>query len=379
MNTVNETTPQQRKKKMILFLPLMIVPLCTLLFWALGGGRAKTTEDAAKGLQLTLPDSSVRQENVLDKLGFYQQAEKDSIRRAEWMRSDPYYRQPITEEDSFGMPTTPVTSRPEDEVLQKLSKLQRELDKQSTPASGVPFSTGEADRLEAMMQQLRTQESDDPQIGQLSAVMDKILDMQHPERVKDRLKEKQPSPTSDTWSVLSSAANDSSANGFFSINAVNDQPSSNAIQAVIPEDQTLVNGSVIRLRLSQDIFINNERISNGTLIAGIVQLDAERLLVTISSIRHRQSLYKVDLTAHDMDGLPGIHIPGAVTREVAKQSADNSLQLMELSTVDPSLKAQAATAGINTLRSLFSRKVKLVKVTVKTGYRLLLMDKTTQQ
>uniref|UniRef100_UPI0013D45FFD conjugative transposon protein TraM n=1 Tax=Escherichia coli TaxID=562 RepID=UPI0013D45FFD len=81
----------------------------------------------------------------------------------------------------------------------------------------------------------------------------------------------------------------------------------------------------------------------------------------------------------DMDGLPGIHIPGAITRDVAKQSADSGLQLMELTSVDPSLKAQAAAAGISSVKSLMSRKVKQVKVLVKAGYRVLLKDKNVEQ
>jgi len=60
---------------------------------------------------------------------------------------------------------------------------------------------------------------------------------------------------------------------------------------------------------------------------------------------------------------------------VAKQSADNSLQLMELSTMDPSFKAQAATAGIGAAKSFLSKKVKQVKVMVKAGYKVLLKDK----
>ncbi len=52
---------------------------------------------------------------------------------------------------------------------------------------------------------------------------------------------------------------------------------------------------------------------------------------------------------------------------------------MELTSADPSLKAQAATAGINTVKSLMSRKVKQVKVLVKAGYKVLLRDKNVQQ
>lgn len=52
---------------------------------------------------------------------------------------------------------------------------------------------------------------------------------------------------------------------------------------------------------------------------------------------------------------------------------------MELTTLEPSLKAQAAAAGINTVKSLLTRKVKQVKVMVKAGYKVLLRDKNIQQ
>jgi len=42
------------------------------------------------------------------------------------------------------------------------------------------------------------------------------------------------------------------------------------------------------------------------------------------------------------------------------------------------LKAQAAAAGINTVKNLMSRKVKQVKVMVKEGYKVLLKDKNTE-
>jgi len=52
---------------------------------------------------------------------------------------------------------------------------------------------------------------------------------------------------------------------------------------------------------------------------------------------------------------------------------------MELSTMDPSLKAQAAAAGINATKNLLSKKARLVKVMVKAGYRVLLKDQNNQE
>jgi hypothetical protein len=42
--------------------------------------------------------------------------------------------------------------------------------------------------------------------------------------------------------------------------------------------------------------------------------------------------------------------------------------------MDPSLKAQAASEGIRAAKSLLSKKVKQVKVTLKAGYQVLLRD-----
>ena len=148
---------------------------------------------------------------------------------------------------------------------------------------------------------------------------------------------------------------------------------------MVHEAQVLLNGSVVKMRLLDDMYVNGTLIPKGNFVFGIAQLNDERLEVSISSIRCNNSLFPVKLDIYDMDGLPGIYIPGAISRDVAKQSADNSLQLMELTSMDPSIKAQAATGGINAAKSLLSKKVKQVKVLVKAGYKILLMDKSSEQ
>ena len=77
---------------------------------------------------------------------------------------------------------------------------------------------------------------------------------------------------------------------------------------------------------------------------------------------------------YDLDGIAGIHIPGSISRDVAKQSSEQGLQNIELTMLDPSLAVQAANTGIQTAKSLLSKKVKLVKVTLKAGYKILLKD-----
>ena len=168
-------------------------------------------------------------------------------------------------------------------------------------------------------------------------------------------------------------------NKFFGVEEDTDPVEQNTVEAVVHQTQTVVNGAVVKIRLLNDIYLNGSLIKKGNFVFGVAELNGERLEININSIRNNNSLYPVKLEVFDIDGLPGIYIPGAISRDVAKQSTDNSLQLLELTSMDPSFKAQAAATGINAAKSLLSKKVKQVKVLVKAGYKVLLRDKSIQQ
>jgi conjugative transposon TraM protein len=128
------------------------------------------------------------------------------------------------------------------------------------------------------------------------------------------------------------------------------------------------------MKLTRDIYVNGVLIPKNQFIHGICVLSGERLKVDISTIRNGSAIYPVSLSVFDLDGLEGIHVPGAIARDVAKQSSNQALQDVQLNSLDPSIEVQAASAGIETVKSLVSKKTKLIKVSVKAGYKILLMD-----
>jgi len=413
-----------RKRKMMLVLPMLVIPFLTMAFWAMGGGKTQqlASTDKLIGLNLNLPDANLKEDKLADKLSFYDKADKDSMKLEEWMRSDPYYKekadtdfsttneieqitQTTASKFSQRLNTSPYENtgnNSEQKIMQKLALLEKEMNKQSElktedsseqyAADGSDKLSDEVERLEDMMQVTNKTGNEDPEMQQLNGTLDKILDIQHPQRVKDRVKEKSilqkevvfsvsKEPNEEIVSLLDTAEKKQSTSiGFYGLEGnTSDGETDNSIEAVVHDNQVLVNGAVIKLRLTTNIYINGVLIPTGNFVFGIASLNDERLEVEINSIRSGNSLFHVKLEVFDMDGLPGIYIPGAITREVAKQSSDNGLQLMELTSADPSFKAQAAAAGITTAKSLLSRKVKQVKVMVKAGYKVLLNDKNLQQ
>lgn len=168
-------------------------------------------------------------------------------------------------------------------------------------------------------------------------------------------------------------------NAFYGLDHEVDQQAvnENAIEAVIHDTQKLLAGSAVRLRLLNDIAINGRPVPKNQFAYGTCSINGERLTIEITSIRTGNSLLPVSLSVYDLDGLEGIHIPGAITRDAAKEASGNALQNIQLMSLDPSIGAQAASAGIEAAKGLFSKKAKMVKVTVKAGYRVLLKDTNT--
>lgn len=399
-----------RKRKMLLVFPALVLPFITLAFLALGGGSGNQSQKpvTSTGLNLQLPKAHLKDDKSENKLSFYEQADEDSIKLGKEINNDPFLKVEGNKDTSF-FHLTPASSNSsynpltgedykdpnEEKVYQKLAQLNEQLNTSNIKNSSNEVKSSEAtssvnnedaerlDHLTANMNKNDSVEAD-PEMNQLNSMMDKILDIQHPERVKEKWQGKNienkrnifpvnKEPTVSSVSLLdTSVKQQNDSNGFFGLEDENDFKEQNAIEAVVHENQTLISGSIIKLRLLNDISVDGNIIPKDNFVFGIVSLSGERLQVEISSIRVGHSLFPVKLIVYDMDGLPGIYIPGAITRDVAKQSLDNATQMMETSSLDPSVKAQATTAGIDAVKTLLSKKMKLVKVAVKAGYKVLL-------
>jgi conjugative transposon TraM protein len=420
-------TPKMiRQRKFMLMLPLLALPFMTMMFWALGGGKVQKAEAQAQkqeGFNLQLPSANFKDDKPMDKMSYYDRAQLDSAKFLELVKNDPNYRnttfsntennlqEPALEAARLdrGLNTSVYGSSgyndPNSEkIYQKLDALNKELNRPvsaSTAADnmgtgnpvsnkGVSVGTADVDRLEQMMQMMNQPDETDPEMQQINGMLEKILDIQHPDRIQEKLR--QTSETrrgqvfavssqfaDNTVSLLNGKQSNSQVNGFYSLGDAAFEESQNAIQAVIHETQTIVDGSTVKLRLVNNVFINGVHIPKDNFVFGTASLRGERLAIQINSIRYNNSLFPVELSVYDMDGLDGIYIPGAITRDVAKQSADRSLQTLGLTSLDPSWQAQAAGAGVEAAKSLISKKVKLIKVTVKAGYQVLLRDEKQKQ
>lgn len=413
-------TPKDlRQRKLFLMLPIMALPFLSLFFWAMGGGSTKAiaaTPPIEKGFNANLPNPNFKDDKALDKLSYYDRAMEDSLkgkatneRNSAYLVADKAFQgtgnglqEPTkTNTATKGLNSTAYRSPVEAKVYKRLEALQKAIDNSPTKKTvnakaSVSIDQGntnpEINRLESMMASMGQPSKADPELQQLGSMLERIVDIQHPERVQQRLQEQSEQMRGQVFQVTASgnpenvtvlengvrnfsSVNNYQSHGFYSLDdEITNNQAGNAITAVVHETQTLVNGAVIKLRLTSDIMVNGITIPKEHFVFGTVSLKGERLSVTIKSLQYNTSIFQVDLTVYDTDGMEGIYVPGAIARDVAKSSADRSVQSLGVTTIDDSWSTQIVGAGIEAGKTLFSKKVKLVKVVVKAGYRVLLYD-----
>lgn len=407
---------RKSKQRLLLVLPLLVLPFMSLLFWALGGGQAAASSKAEprQVLNSSLPNVNPKKNSPMDKMGYYEKAASDSAKWKELTQNDPYYKstsekgindapregigipESAEKQEEGGLMDTPYGDYQdpnEKKVYQKLAELEATLSS-SEEEKPQPITSTEAgvtvsdiDRLEMMMQQMTASETEDPELRQLDKMLQTIVDIQHPERVEQRLRETSRENKGRVFGVSSlpertpvsylegNTFSKGYDNGFYGLEEFpKEPPVQNAIAAVIHQTQSVMAGSTVKLRLIQDIYIEGTLIPKGHFVFGIATLNGERLDITIDGVRYGDSLFPVELVVYSMDGIRGLHIPGALSRKVAKESTARAVQGLGLTSFDTSLGAQVASAGIEATRNLLSKRAKLIRVTIKAGDRVLLKD-----
>lgn len=154
----------------------------------------------------------------------------------------------------------------------------------------------------------------------------------------------------------------------------------NTISAVIHDDQTVVDGQTTRLRLTEPLIAGTVLIPENTILTGVAKIQGERLDIQISSIEYQETIIPVEMVTYDSDGQKGIHIPGSLEMNAAKEIIANMGNSVGTSfTMTQSAGAQLSSdlskGAIQGLSAYMQKKIRQVKVTLKSGYRVLLMPK----
>lgn len=154
----------------------------------------------------------------------------------------------------------------------------------------------------------------------------------------------------------------------------------NTIRACIHNDQTIMDGQTVKLRLLEPLQAGNLVIPQNTLVSGTGKVQGERLDIVVSSIEYRGNLLPVELAVYDSDGQKGLSVPSSLEQEAAKEALANIGGGLGTSiSFAQSAGQQIAmdlTRGVMQGGSQYlAKKFRTVKVHLKAGYELMLYAK----
>lgn len=180
--------------------------------------------------------------------------------------------------------------------------------------------------------------------------------------------------THNVVSTLSAATND---RGFNTSVGIKRSVGRNTIAAVIAGDQSVTNGQSVKLRTTEPMWIGNRLIPRQTTLTGLARLQDERLEIEITSVESGGSIYEVELKVYDSDGQEGINIPNSMESDALHEIGANMGSTMG-SSINISTDAGAQIASdvgrglINGVSQYLTKKMRTVKVHLKSGYKVML-------
>ena len=154
----------------------------------------------------------------------------------------------------------------------------------------------------------------------------------------------------------------------------------NTVAACIHQDQTLVDGQAVKLRLLEPMQAGNIVVPKNTLVAGTAKVQGERLDILVSSIEYAGNIISVELAVFDTDGQKGLSVPSSMEQEAFNEAMANIGS--GLGTSISFAQSAGQQVAMDVTRGLLqgtsgylAKKFRTVKVKLKAGYKVMLYAK----
>lgn len=194
-------------------------------------------------------------------------------------------------------------------------------------------------------------------------------------------------PSDEAVSSLSAATVPVGRNGFFGLQTDEElkrrdrreDSLSVTVRAMIFGNQVISNGGRVEMRLVEPVTLRGRLIPAGTRLFGLASFSGERVNVTLRSLQLGGRIFPLSLVVYDMDGLPGIYVPGNLAVDQGRQTIGQAASGINVqtppvySTNASAIAAASATqAGVTGLKSLAQRRTQVPMAKLKNNYYILL-------
>lgn len=167
--------------------------------------------------------------------------------------------------------------------------------------------------------------------------------------------------------------------GFHSLTSTAAPTMRNTLKVVVDRTTTLKEGDNVVLRLLETAKVQGLRIPRQSRLIASAKIEGNRMHLLIKSIEVGGHIIAVKLSAYDMDGQEGVYIPGSEDINALKEVGANiggsmGTSFTFASSAKDQIISEAARGVMQGASQLLQKKLRTVKVTLKGGYRLFLVQ-----
>ena len=167
--------------------------------------------------------------------------------------------------------------------------------------------------------------------------------------------------------------------GFHSVGKATPSIARNTLSVVVDRTTTIRQGDFLRLRLAESARIEGMALPPNTVLIAQSTIDGNRMKLHVTSVEHAGRILAVKLSAFDLDGQEGLSIPGSEEVSALKEVGASvggtvGTSFTFASSAKDQLIAEAARGVMQGASQLLQKKLRTIKVTVKSGHRLFLVQ-----
>ena len=167
--------------------------------------------------------------------------------------------------------------------------------------------------------------------------------------------------------------------GFCSVGKASPSIARNTLSVVVDRTTTIRQGDFLRLRLAESARIEGMTLPPNTVLIAQSTIDGNRMKLHVTSVEHAGRILAVKLSAFDLDGQEGLAIPGSEEVSALKEVGAGvggtiGTSFTFASSAKDQLIAETARGVMQGASQLLQKKLRTIKVTVKSGHRLFLVQ-----
>ena len=153
----------------------------------------------------------------------------------------------------------------------------------------------------------------------------------------------------------------------------------NTLKVVVDRTTVLKEGDNVVLRLLESAKVQGLRIPRQSRLIAVAKIEGNRMHLLVKSIEVDAHIIAVKLSAYDTDGQEGVYIPGSEDINALKEVGANiggsmGTAFTFASSVKDQIISEAARGVMQGASQLLQKKLRTIKVTLKGGYRLFLVQ-----